>query len=279
MLIGYSLPNDWTYGIVSGAWLTAPAALHDRSVAQGVQFEWPDGAQTTATSVQVTGTRTRAFVPRLAALLGTDLPAGLRVAIVGRRSGDAGYTYDLGGNSTTLRLSVLPDGSVGGVWVFDDGLDAIVAWRITLYNDVDGAVAISAEAEHVLGEVMVCPGLYVPHEDGLQEGWTDPSIQRRTPASQVQRVARTAFRSITLRGWPDEHANARLGGLGGFDWQQLLAALARSPYTLLVPYWDTSDEIQRSAIFGIASGFGIGGREGRYQQMDKITVAEIPAAL
>lgn len=278
MLIGYNLPRDWTYGIASGAWLTDPAALHDRSPAQAVQFEWPTGAQTTATTVQVTGTRSAAVVPRLGALLGTTLPAGLRVTITGRRSGDAGYTYDLGGNSTTLRLSVLPDGTVGGVWVFADGLDPIVAWRITAYNDVSGATAIAAESERLLGEVVVCPALYVPHEDGLQETWTVPSILRRFRSAQTQLVPHVPFRVISLRGWPDEHVNARLGGLpGGMDWQRLLGALARDPYTLLVPYWDTSDEIQRSAVFGVASGFGIGGREGRYQQMDKLTVAEIPA--
>lgn len=279
MLIGHSLPTDWTLSITGGAFLTDPDPLQDRKPLEAVQIEWPAGAQTTSTAVQIAGIRGQAFRPRLAALLGTSFRVGQRVEIIGQRSGDAGYTYGLGGNSMTQLLALLPDGSVGCGWVFADGLDPIVAWRITIYNDVGGAVVIEAEEECLAGEVVVCPALDIPHAMGLNESWVDPSPVRRTLAAQIDRVPRTPYRSMTIQPIRGTKAEARGAALvDGMDFQRLLALFARDPYTLCVPYSDTPAEIQSSMIFGVVSGLGIDGLPGRWTRMEKLTLSEVPAA-
>lgn len=278
MLLGYDLPRDWTYAIDAGAFLTDATALHDRMPAEAVQLKWDStDPQTVTTAVTISATRTQPFVSRLAALLGTDLPEGLRVELRGRRPADAGNTYELGGNSLTQRLVRQPEGSVGCHWVLAEGLDPIIGYGLTIYNDASSVVAIAPEAELLIGEIIVAPAIDLPHEVGVEETWSEQRTQASVGA-QVSVVSRAMYRTLRVQPTFSTHADAREGALpGGLDWQTVQAALARDPFTLAVLYDESPELIQRTGMFGVISGLGIGGLAGRYQRPKSITVREVPA--
>lgn len=277
MLLGYNLPRDWAYSIDNGAFLTDPAALHDRMPAEAVQIEWDDtDPQTLTTAVTISAVRTQPFVPRVAALLGTDLTEGLRVELWGRRAEDSGNTYDLGGNSLTQRLMRLPEGGVGCRWVLADDLDPIIGYGLTIYNDAGAVVAIAPEAEHLIGEIVVAPAINLPHEVGAEETWSEQRTQASMGA-QVSVISRTMYRMLKVQPCFSSHATARGNALpGGLDWQTVQAALSRDPFTLIVLYDESPDLIQRTGMFGVISGLGIGGLPGRRQRPKSLTVREVP---
>ncbi len=281
MLLGYKLPRDWTYSVVDAVLLTPDVELlHDNEPGEKVRFEWDDtDPQTTSTAVAIQALRVSAFVPRAGCLLGVTLPVGLKVEIRGRRAIDAGYTYELGGNALTQRVVEFDDGTRGLLWVFDDGLDAIVGYEVKLFNDVAGSLAIEPEQIFEIGQVRVGPGVSIPHELGWSARPTDPSIFRRTLGAAVQRVHRRGFRTAKLRpAWGRVDA-ARGGALaGGMDWQQLLGILARDPFCLVFARWQDHADLQRVGGFGLITVLpGIEHKAGPIYQMQEMTFEEVPA--
>lgn len=282
MRLGFSIPTDWSFSIASGAWASGdagnPAYLCDRAPQARTYFTWPAGAQTTATTCTITATRTASFVPFLAHLLNTSLPVGTLVELWGRRVGDAGYTYALGGNTQTSRVVELPDGGRGIIWLLDADLDAIYAFRVVAYNDVFGAAVLVAESLHSIGELGVMPAVVIDHEVGPTERWSGLTATW-TLGSQPHLSGRTPQRTVTLRSVPMTHAEARGEGLAeDMDWQQVCNLIARDPVVLAVLYDSDATLAQRSAVFGVGSGLGMGGLPGRYQQTDTLTITEAPSA-
>jgi hypothetical protein len=279
MRLGYSIPNDWSFAIAGGDWLGTdagdPAFLQDRSPAARTFFTWPAGAQTTATTCAITGTRTTAFVPYLAALLNTSLPLGTLVTLIGKRPADAGYTYELGGNCLTSRVVDLPDGGRGIIWLPDAGLDPINAFQATAYNDVNSVAAIPAESVQSVGELIVMPAAEITHEAGPTESWPDRRVSR-TLGAQASVSGMSAYRVLTVRSALLTYAEVRGDALGGVDWQQIAGALARDPFVLAVLYPEDA-AAHRSAIFGTVSGLGVAGQPGRYQRTDRLSITEVPS--
>jgi len=279
MLIGYDLPIDWALAITSGTWVTPEAALQDRSPSERTRVQWPSGSQHTAVTVAITGARSRAFVPRLAALLGTTLPAGLRVEIRGKRATDAGFTYELGGNALTRRTVEFDDGSVGCIWAFADDLDPILAWQLLIYNDVDGVPGISASAYLDLGEIVVCPAVDVPHRPGRRFATVDASPSYRLLGGRTIRAGRTAYRVLTVRPMFDRITVARGRTLpGDMDWGRLQTKLSADPWTLVVlTPWDL-DLAQYESIYGVASRVpSLDSIAGSLNQLAELVVEEEPA--
>ena len=280
MLIAYSLPDDWTYTI-STAFLTPDVELlHDFAPAEKVRFSWDaTDPQTTGNSVILSGTRATAFVPRGGCILGANLPAGLKVEIVGKRAADAGFSYALGGNSLTQKIVKFADGSNGLYWVFDDGLDPIVGYQITFYNDVAGAPSIAPAAAVDVGQITVAPMLNIPHE--LRWSWRrkTTSLTSRTLGAQVQFVPRTGYRTGKMKATIQGIAEARDGGLAnGMDWEQFLARLAESPFSIVVPRWVDIADAQRTAAFGLVDELpGVAQAAGDFYEMADLTFEEIPA--
>lgn len=277
MLVGYDLRRDWAHTLGGGAtWAPTdagnPAYLDDMAPAEAAMLTWPSGAQTTSTAITESATTVRQFVPRVGAMLGVSVQPGLRVEIRGRRAADDGYTYNLGGNSLTQRLVRMPDGSSGCIWIFDAGLDPIIGRQVTIYNDAGGVAVITAEQDVSIGEIVIAPALQICQSLGQQEAWTDPSIMRRSMASQVSRVRRSAYRTLRIQGAPMLGSAWVDGG-----WQDIQASLSASPYTLLVSHESDYEMAQRTSMFGVASGLGIGLITRAYQRPDEMTVAEIPA--
>lgn len=280
MLLGYDLPRDWTYGINNGEWLTPDVELlHDFEPAEQVRLAFAAGAQTIGTTTAITGQRVGALVPRVACILGLTVPIGLRVEIIGKRAADSSYTYDLGGNSQTQRVVEFADGTRGVWWLFDAGLDPIVGWQISLYNDVGGVVALDAEAQIEIGQIIVTAAADIPHELGWSYGYRSTSLRRRTLAAQLQHVSRTAYRQTRLKPVYDNEAAAHGAGLAGAeDWQRLLARFARRPFSVVVPRVLNTDHAQRLSAFGIVSNDPtIQQLVGPLWQMQEVIFEEIPA--
>lgn len=279
MLIAYKLPADWTYTI-STSWITPDnEVLHDNSPAELVRFAWDDtDPQTTGNTVIIGATRATAFVARAGCLLGTSFPVGLKVEILGKRAADPGYSYDLGGNSMTQKTVRFADGTVGLYWVFDEGLDPIVGYQVTFYNDVAGSPSILPEAAVDIGQIRVGPAVLIPHEVGWSDGPRDPSIIRRTLGGQVQRVGRTPWRTGKLKPAYGRVDKARGGALAnGLDWQQLNGILAKDPFCIIFPRWEDIDDAQKTAVFGLVTVPAIDHRAGPIYQMQELGFEEIPA--
>ena len=278
MKLGYNLPTDWSYSIASGAWVGGdagnPAYLHNRKPAESSYFTWSAGSQTTSSTVSWTATRDGEFVASVGALLGSSLPEGTKVVLLGKRTIDGDYTYDLGGNSQSQRLVTMLDGTTGCVWEFAEGLDAITAYRLVAYNDVNGAASIVAETQFKHGEIIVCPALKIPTGKSPSERWIMPGQELRTLSAQATKTARSPYREVTARGveTPD--------GWSAGGAQAVQAQLARDPFTLMVVYdsCEDYDRIQKTSVFGLVSGLGIGAVTYQYQAPDEIKVAEVPAA-
>lgn len=278
MLISFPPRQDWIYGIADGVFVTDPEMLHDRRPAEPVMIEWPGGSQTLTTSVTITAERSAELVPRMAWLLGSDLPVGLRVELRGKRQSDSGFDYALGGNSLTQRLVRMDDGSVGCFWALAAGLDPVLGYGLALYNDSNSAVAIAAEAEHIIGQLVVCDALEVLHDDGANVTYTRGGTSRRTLGGQVSRVARPGWRTWRIRGTAEPREQAWGAGVSGSDWLRLLAALNADPFCGVAPYWTDPEELQRTAIFGEIDGLGVDGIAGPFKQLQEMTLNEIPAA-
>lgn len=273
MLLAHPLiaPASWT--LTGGAWLTDSAALCDRSPAAAARFTWPDGDQTTATTATLTADFGEQAVGALA-LLATTLPAGAKVELRGKRAVDSDYTYALGGGALTQRLAVFPDGTVGGVWIFGDDIDALTGLQITLYNDVDGVAALVAAAAYDIGEIAAGTVVTIPHQTGWTDDGVDPSTSTRTLGSQSNRVARPGYRKITVTPVYASAAEARAGGLSdGSDWTTLAARLRHDPYALAIV---EPAAAQATTIFGPVTR--VPKRDslaGPYYQPSQLTIEEV----
>jgi hypothetical protein len=282
MLIAYSLPDDWTYTISTSFLTSDVELLHDFAPAEKVRFTWDDtDPQSTGNTVILSGTRATAFVPRGGCILGATLPAGLKVEIMGKRALDAGFSYALGGNSLTQKTVKFADGSIGLFWVFDDGLDPIVAYQVTFYNDVAGSPSIEPEAAVDIGQIVVAPMLNIPHE--LKWSWrrNTTSLTSRTLGAQVQFVPRTGYRVGKMKAKIQGIEEARSGGLAnGMDWEQFLARLAESPFSIVVPRWGDIADAQRTAAFGLVDSLpSVAQAVGDFYEMSDLSFEEIPAGL
>jgi hypothetical protein len=277
MLLTFPPRTDWIYDCVGGEFITEPEMLHDRKPGEPVLLEWAAGEQTLTTTTVITATRSAAFVPRLAVLLGSNLPAGLRVELHGRRPEDAGYDYGLGGNSATQRLVRLWGGSVGAWWALSDGLDPITGYGLTLYNDADGSLALDASEEFELGQLIVVDALHIPHEVGPVIRYVKGGSSRRTQTQQASRVDGTGFRRLSMRGVHEHVDQAWGGGIDGSDWDRLAEALCADPFCCVALYHADATELQRVALYGEIDGLGIAGGEGPYKQLEQMSLDEIPS--
>lgn len=119
----------------------------------------------------------------------------------------------------------------------------------------------------------------IPHQVEPAHRWIDPSLVNRNPAGQVDRWARPAYRSLSLRGVWEEQDAAWGGALAnGMDWTELFVALASDPYTVLAPYFADPDAAQRTTVFGLVRGeLGFNGMDGPFKQLQELKIEEIPS--
>lgn len=268
--------NEVTWATAGGSLSADDAPLTDRAPASRVALTWANGSQTSSTTVGLIATCD--VTPRVIAMLGTDLPAGLKIELWGQRTSDASPTYALGGNSLTQTITTFTDGSRGAWWALDDGLGPLEKLELRLYNDISGSTALAASQELHIGEIVIAEAIAIDSEADWTFAHQDPSTVRRTLAGQTDRVPRTGYRTLTFTPAYGDDAAVRAGGLDGTDWDHVLANLRANPYCLAIPRHSTAADVQKTAIFGIATKIpDIAHQAGPIYQPSAITIEEIPA--
>jgi hypothetical protein len=124
-------------------------------------------------------------------------------------------------------------------------------------------------------------GADIPHQREWSRGSVDPSTTQRSRGSQLFGVQRRAYRTLSVRFAPAEHAAIAGNGLAdGDDWEHIEAALGGARPCVAIARWtgEAAAYIQRTAIFGTASTQGDIEHQGG-SWFDRIcTFEEIPAA-
>ena len=241
MLIGFNMPAVQSVSLVGGSWLTADAgrAMFDGKPARKTRIN-----RTGALSINIVFES--AIVPRIIALLGLNLPAGISVSAAGA-------------SGQTIRL---PDGSVCA-WLFPTGIAAVssVAVQIT-------TVVTAVE----VGEIAVFRALEVGISDGWNVTRTDDTLHARTKGGQLNSVAGAVYRrlSATLSARPTVQVWG--GGLAGMDWDAVIATLLQGRRGCVIPRYRASKSASldpaiaaQSAIYGTAvNGWSADNVSGQY---------------
>jgi hypothetical protein len=277
MLIGYNPPASPSAAVVgTGASIETDVLLHNGLPAEATRFRWLSAVSPAITDVlEIQQTWSTAVTLRAGALLGlqyltapgsptsygaaVSLPANVRIEITGKRSGDAGFTYSLGGNSLTQESVRLPDGSTSCPWVFDAGLTAVIGVSIKIYNDAAGQTWADADTYLDIGESPLRECVTVKGKPGWQERRIDPTLRERTLKSQLHKVARRTYREAKLSIVPTLLADVRGEGLEqDQDLQTIEAALSQGEPCIFIPHHLGEDgafsaqELARTFLYGVA---------------------------
>lgn len=241
MLIGYGQPAGITI-TASGAAIANAAAAVDGQPSSIARIT--GGAGSASLRADWTG----AAPIRVVAALGLTCDAGTALALTGKRSGDSGYPYALGGNATTQTVVQLPDGSRAAWFVLPAGNTPLVGLQLQV-----------ADGEFDVGELVVMRGVEVK----ITKDWTaeriDPSLRSRTIGSQINTVRRRSYRRLSCQFSMATLAEVRGGGLGGIDWELLEAAVQGAERCVAIPRrlgvggaLDPS-ELHRTAVYGMCA--------------------------
>lgn len=271
MLIAYT-PQDGSAAvtaIVLGAgsgtgqdWLTSDdgAACFDGKPARKARFLWRnDASPTTAHYVQVVATLAALTPVRVIALLGlANVPAGVSVEVYGKRAGDAGASWNFGGQNTGTVVQ-FADGTFGCWIVLPDGAEAVTQIAYRLLNDNGGSTWATAATQVDVGELVGLPAVEVPIDAGWTQVLLDPSVRSDTRGSQVNIDSRAPYRVLASTFSPSGSGEApvRFGGLAnGMDWERLATAVAGGGRCAVIPRWASTARIQATAQYGIAAEIG-----------------------
>lgn len=266
-LLFYRRPANpaWTLSGV-GAEFESDIALSNGNPGVLTSFRWLSTlSEATTDYVALRGDWLQAIIPRGAWLLGLSLeggafPVGVMFEVRGKRAGDVGYPYALGGNSLTEVSRELPDGSIGIGWLFAEGLDPIIGIEIRIFNDADGATWADADTYVRIGEADAAEGVDVCVSPGWSRTRTDQTEVQRTRGSQLHEVERVNFDSVEVSFAPGTGDEAFRQGLAtGEDWQRIVALVTRAGARAMV-YVRTEDsagafssvDLHASMLFGRA---------------------------
>jgi hypothetical protein len=276
MLIGYYGPLTTTWAIDgTGAAFMTDVLLTNGSVGESTRIRWLSASPDITDYVALQCTFTTPFVPRAGAMLGLEfltevstagdysspvtLGAGVKVEIRGKRSGDSGFPYSLGGNSLTQLSLVDPDGSTSVPWLFDDGLDEIIGYEIRIFNDRNGVTWADPETFVDIGEASLRACVEVCAANGWSAQRVQTTETKRTLGQQVHRVPRPSYIRATLKLAPHNLAETRGEGLSNdMDLQKVEAALDQAFPCLFIPIYTGEDgsfsasELHRTMVFGVA---------------------------
>ncbi|KAF1692771.1 hypothetical protein CSC62_14145 [Pseudoxanthomonas jiangsuensis] len=247
MLIGYGQPAGIT-ATVNGAAVVNAAALVDGHPASIARISGGTG------SANLRADWAGAAPIRIVGALGLTCAAGTTLTLTGKRSGDSGYPYALGGNAATQTVVELPDGSRAAWFVLPADNTPLVGLQLTV-----GAGAFDA------GELVVMRGVEVAIKGDWEIERVDPSLVSRTIASGLHTVARRTYRRLKVGFTPDGLAQARAAGLAnGMSWETLGVAVTGAARAIAVPRWKTlaaeidAAELHRTAVYGRAAAGAMG---------------------
>ncbi len=269
-------------GAAGAAWLTADgaAACYDGKPARKARLQWAAaGAPTITDYVQVDLTIAATSL-RVCAILGlTSVPAGAVVHVYGKRAGDAGVTWDFGGQNQATVVQ-FADGTYGAWFVLPAGAAAVTKVGFRFYNNVAGATWATAATSIDIGELVAMPAVEVLIDKGWTQQLVDPSIRSATRSSTPVANVRTPYRVLgcTFSPSPSGEAVVRFGGLANsMDWDKLAAALAGDARCIVMPRWADTARINATAQYGICSGIGPTQHVSGPFWRKEMTFQEIPA--
>lgn len=253
MLIGYGQPAGITT-TVNGATMVNAAALVDGQPASIARITGGAG------NANVRADWSGAAPIRIVAALGLSCAPGTALTLTGKRSGDGGYPYVLGGNAATQAVMQLPDGSRAALFVLPEGNASLVGLQLAV-----------AAGQFDVGELVVMRAV----EIGIKPEWEfdriDPSLSSRTIGGGINTVTRRSYRRLKVGFTADVLSKARAGGLvNGMDWDRLAVAVAGAARVIAVPRWRVADgtidtdELHRTAIYGKASAGAVSHLGGNY---------------
>lgn len=275
MIIGYKRPSGIAWSLSDASFLT-DVLLDNGRPADETQILWEQSASPISEYIDLRADWSQAQNVRVLCLLGLRhyqadnaspssytqqiMPAGVRIVATGKRFGDGGYAYALGGNSTTGVTVELPDGTVACWFVLDAGLTSLIGVQFRIYNDADDEMWVGPQDYFGVGEVGIFAGAEIGAAPGWQISWSDPTITNRTIGGQLHRVARQAWRECDLTIVPAEEESVRASGLqNSQDYEKIANALRYSVPCAFIPHWrDTSSVfdsniLHRTALFGAAT--------------------------
>lgn len=239
MLIGYGQPAGITPTVVGATAINLPALVDGApaSVARisggtgsaTLRLDWPTAAPI-----------------RIVAALGLTCPAGTALTLRGKRAGDSGYPYVLGGNSASQTVVQLPDGSLAAWFVLPAANSPLVGLQLVV-----GAAAFD------IGEFVSLQAVDVMLDKGWDMSEIDPSISDRTIGGQLNIVERRSYRRLSGQLSMAAIGTVRGGGLSnGMDWERLARTLLGNRRGAIAHRWANSDgsinasELHRNALYG-----------------------------
>lgn len=267
MLFGFRRPTSPTWTISgTGAQFESDIRISDGNPGVLTTFRWLSAGSPAITDyVALRADWTTPVVCRGAAMLGLrletdDFPAGCKVEIRGKRSGDSGYPYELGGNALTEVTREKADGSIHICWAFADGLDPLVGYEVRIFNDVAASTWATADTYVQVGEADIFQMADLCVAVGWRSSLEVATESSRTLDAQLHEVERTNYRAVEFGFPPTAGDDVRRQGLpNGVDWDQIEAIVARSGARVLC-YVQTTDAdgvtdydyLHSTAIFGKA---------------------------
>lgn len=208
---------------------------------------------------------------RVVAALGLTCPAGTAVKLTGRRSGDAGYAYALGGNSASQQVVAAVDGSRAAWFVLPASNSPLVGVQLEL---AVGAFDIGELVAHQAADVAI--------EPGWETDRVDPSILERTLGGSVNVVPRRTYRRLRCTLTAQALAAVRQQGLeNNLDWERLAFAASAGGRVTAIPRWGRDAaidpaEIHRTAIYGLANSGAFSHAGGAFYKSGLWTIEEVP---
>lgn len=277
MILTYNHPTP-TYTVTGGSLVTDASIMSDRKVSTITRISWPLGVQTISTTCSVIASFEEQPI-RAVAILNSSLPVGLKVELYGKRVGDTDYSYNLGADSLTQKLVKRIEGGTGAVWVLPVTNDKLIGIKIVYYNDVNGVTYLNASDTFDTGQCIFSDGI----EFLIQTDWTlgnkVTSLSKRSLGSQPSRVSRPGYRTLEVTPIFGDDDDMRGSGLSnGSNWQEVSAVLRQDPYALAIARTDTSDNIQKTSIYGEITRIpDVTHKSGAYYQPNILEIEEIPA--
>lgn len=292
MRIAYSRPTDFAVAVVGpgAALLTDPADLFNGRPLDATVLRLPsDWVGATTDVVHLQFTRATPFNAGLIGLVGANFlslasSAGIKMGFTGRRIGDAGFTYALGGNTALVRSVEVGDGSIKSLGLCGAGLDDLIGFQLSIWNDQNGASPLVASGFVHLGEPWASPTLDVYAKKGREiqfpddnapasvgdQPWPTPYPPGRVLPLELPFVTRDEVFSSTSGGGPNFHQLRRLLGNG--------------KVSIFIPeYLDDSGAVDvalmhQSAMFGMCRLTKIAHQSGD-RWTPGMTIKEVPALL
>jgi len=282
MILSHSRP-DLDVTVTAGAILSDTARLTNNRPRSVTRFQWPSGAQTTATTMGIQTTWAQSFSPRVVGLMNTTLPAGTKVEF--QIYDGAGFVLPSAPN--TQRVVQLPNGSRHAWIVLPAGLDSIDRVRPLVYNDVNGVASIAADSTWDLGEYWVGPaedfvikaGHANPREDSTKVNWTrrfQPFIRSGSSRRNFNFTPKLS-QQIETYGDP--------GDSTALDLDALFSKIDRGQPAVCIERWQDSAGayspylVHRTVKFGVITKLpGEKHMAGQYFDFDTGVLAEIAMA-